>query len=107
MRAPNAQIAFDPFHVVKLANEAVHDVRRTEARIRPGSTEAEVLKRSRWSLLKAPENLLPLEKVKLAAVAALNARVFRSYLRCSPTTMTRAARNPPSPPPLQPTRSTG
>jgi len=79
-RAPNAQIAFDPFHVVKLANEAVHDVRRTEARVQKGSTEATVLKGSRWALLKAPENLLPTEKVKLAAVAALNARVFRSYL---------------------------
>jgi transposase len=79
-RAPNARIAFDPFHVVKLANEAVHDVRRTEARVRKGSTEAEVLKGSRWALLKVPENLLPAEKVRLAEVAALNARVYRSYL---------------------------
>jgi transposase len=79
-RAPNAKIAFDPFHVVKLANEAVHDVRRTEARVRKGSTEAEVLKGSRWALLKAPENLRPAERVRLAEVAALNARVYRSYL---------------------------
>lgn len=79
-RAPNAKIAFDPFHVVKLANEAVHDVRRTEARDRKGSTEADVLKGSRWALLKAPENLRPAEKVRLAEVAALNARVYRSYL---------------------------
>lgn len=79
-RAPNAQIAFDPFHVVKLANEAVHDVRRTEARVRKGSTEAEVLKGSRWALLKAPEDLRPAERVRLADVAALNARVYRSYL---------------------------
>jgi transposase len=46
-RAPNAQICFDPFHVVKLANEAVHDLRRTEARERKGTSEAAVLKGSR------------------------------------------------------------
>jgi transposase len=79
-RAPNAKIAFDPFHVVKLANEALHDLRRTEARNKKGSTEATVLKGSRWALLKAPENLRPAERVHLAEVASLNARVYRGYL---------------------------
>jgi transposase len=79
-RAPKARIAFDPFHVVKLASEAVHEVRRTEARERKGSSEAEVLKDSRWALLKAPEKLRPEEKLKLAEVAALNSRVYRAYL---------------------------
>ncbi len=79
-RAPQAEIAFDPFHVVKLASEAVHDVRRTEARERKGSAEAAVLKGSRWALLKAPENLRDEERVHLSAVAGLNARVYRAYL---------------------------
>jgi transposase len=79
-RAPNAKIAFDPFHVVKLANEALHDLRRTEARERKGSTQATVLKGSRWALLKAPEKLHPTERVRLAEVANLNARVYRGYL---------------------------
>ena len=79
-RAPEAEIAFDPFHVVKLANEAVHQVRRTEARERKGSAEAAVLKGSRWALLKAPETLRPEEEVRLSAVADLNARVYRAYL---------------------------
>jgi len=79
-RAPQAEIAFDPFHVVKLANEAVHDVRRTEARERKGSAEAAVLKGSRWALLKAPDNLRDEERVRLSAVAGLNARVYRAYL---------------------------
>jgi transposase len=79
-RAPQAEIAFDPFHVVKLANEAVHDVRRTEARERKGSAEAAVLKGSRWALLKAPENLRAGEHAHLSAVAGLNARVYRAYL---------------------------
>jgi transposase len=79
-RAPQAEIAFDPFHVVKLAGEAVHDVRRTEARERKGTAEAAVLKGSRWALLKAPENLRDEERVRLSAVAGLNARVYRAYL---------------------------
>jgi transposase len=78
-RVPQAEIAFDPFHVVKLANEAVHDVRRTEARERKGSTEAGVLKGSRWALLKAPESLRAKEHVRLSAVAGLNARLYRAY----------------------------
>ena len=79
-RAPNAEIAFDPFHVVKLANEAVHDLRRTEARERKGTNEAQVLKGSRWALLKAPESLRPDETVRLAEVAVINRRVYRGYL---------------------------
>ena len=79
-RAPTAEIAFDPFHVVKLANEAVHDLRRTEARGRKGTPEAAVLKGSRWSLLKAPEDLRPEEQLRLAQVAQINARVYRGYL---------------------------
>jgi transposase len=79
-RAPQAEIVFDPFHVVKLANEAVQDVRRTEARIRKGSDEADVLKGARWSLLKAPESLTRKERLRLSKVAALNQRVYRAYL---------------------------
>lgn len=79
-RAPQAEIAFDPFHVVKLANEAVHEVRRTEARERKGSPEADVLKGSRWALLKAPEKLRAEEQLRLSAVAGLNSRVYRAYL---------------------------
>ena len=79
-KAPNARICFDPFHVVKLANEAVHDLRRTEAREKKGSSEAVVLKGSRWALLKAPESLRPEERIRLAEVADLNWRVYRGYL---------------------------
>ena len=79
-RAPQAEIAFDPFHVVKLANEAVQQVRREEARSIKGTPEAQALKGSRWTLLKAPENLREHEQAKLAEVAALNTRVYRAYL---------------------------
>jgi transposase len=79
-RAPQAEIAFDPFHVVKLGSDAVSDVRRSEAREIKGSPEAKVLKGSRWALLKAPEKLKPEEHLKLSQVAQLNASVYRAYL---------------------------
>ena len=79
-RAPQAEIVFDPFHVVKLASEAIHDVRRTEARIRKGTDEAAVLKGSRWALLKASESLTRKERLHLREVEALNQRVYRGYL---------------------------
>lgn len=50
---PNAQIAFDPFHVIKLANEALHEVRRElarEARRRNDQDAAEAIKGKRWAL---------------------------------------------------------
>ena len=43
---PNAAITFDRFHVIQLANAALEEVRRAEARAEPA------LKRSRWMWLK-------------------------------------------------------
>lgn len=77
---PHAQICFDPFHVVQLANEACSEVRRTEARERKGTPHAAVLKGARWTLLRAPENLRDYEHVRLAEVAKLNRRAYRGYL---------------------------
>ena len=94
-KAPQAQIAFDPFHVVKLANEAVQEVRRSEARDRKDTPEAKVLKGARWTLLKAPEHLRPDEQLRLCDVARLNRAVYRGYMlkeelralySCSPET---------------------
>ena len=64
-RLPHATIVFDPFHVVKLANDAVDQVRRRQVRVLHPDDAVHV-KRTRWVLLKAPENLLPHETEKLA-----------------------------------------
>ena len=81
-RAPNAEIAFDPFHVVKLANEALQEVRRTQIRElkSKGVPDAQALKDARWSLLKAPESQTATDALRLNAVAALNKQVYRAYL---------------------------
>lgn len=79
-RAPNAELAFDPFHVVKLANEAVQEVRREEIRDTKGQPIAQILKDARWSLLKAPESQTATDQIRLSEVAVLNQRVYRAYL---------------------------
>ena len=43
---PNAEITFDAFHVIQLANEALEQVRRAEVKTEPG------LRHSRWIWLK-------------------------------------------------------
>ncbi len=47
---PNAQVCFDPFHLVKLANEALEVVRRAEVSTEPA------LKRTRYHWLKDASN---------------------------------------------------
>lgn len=78
--APQAQKVFDRFHVQKLANEAVDEVRRAEVHQAPDKDAARALKHSRWALLKNPWNLRQSEGQKLAEVQRTNARLYRAYL---------------------------
>jgi len=55
-RLPKAQIVFDHFHVVKLFNEKLSDLRR-ELYHQATDQQKAVLKGSRWLLLMNPENL--------------------------------------------------
>jgi len=54
---PKAAIVFDRFHVMKLYNEKLSDLRRDLQREAQGPLQIEVLKGTRWLLLKNPENL--------------------------------------------------
>lgn len=76
--APNAQILFDRFHIVKHLNEAVEEVRRSEMR-RLTAQEKVPFKRSRWLLLKNPWNLTPDQKERLSTLVRWNARIVRAY----------------------------
>ena len=71
-KAPAARQCVDPFHVIKLANEAVNKARRSawnhqrrqnpSARRRkgvPGLGEPRWVKHTHWALLKDPDNLKP------------------------------------------------
>jgi transposase len=54
---PQATMVFDHFHVIKLFNEKISSFRRSLFHDLPDSKQKEVLKGSRWLLLKNPENL--------------------------------------------------
>jgi len=79
-RAPQALQVFDRFHVQKLANEALDEVRRQEVRDVAGSERAAAVKKSRWALLKNPWNLSLRQGEKLREVQRLNRRLYRAYL---------------------------
>lgn len=80
-RLPHAVIVFDPFHVVKLANDAVDKVRRQQVRaLRDKAGPAQALKKTRWVLLKTPEDLLPSEVERLGVLAKINGPLYRAYL---------------------------
>jgi|WetSurSiteA1Bulk_404760.scaffolds.fasta_scaffold39129_1 transposase len=72
---PNAQFTFDKFHVMKIINEAVDEVRRQEQKLRPE------LKYSRYVWLKNPQNLKASQSRQLEEldVKRLNLKTARAY----------------------------
>ena len=54
---PKATIVFDHFHVIKLFNDKLSDLRRDLYRETTENLHKKVLKGTRWLLLKNPENL--------------------------------------------------
>jgi len=79
---PDAQICFDPFHVVRLAARATDQVRRDEwnAHDRSHTPAGRWVKHTRWSLLKAPEHQTIGQLATLAEVQAENRRLYRAFL---------------------------
>ncbi|WP_026853547.1 ISL3 family transposase [Geothrix fermentans] len=70
---PNAHLTFDRFHVMQLANKAVDDVRRVEARDRPE------LKRSRYVWLKNRSNLSFRQRERLQELQSMNLQTAEAY----------------------------
>ena len=54
---PKAAIVFDHFHIIKLVNEKLSDLRREVQREAEEKLQKDVLKGTRWLLLKNQENL--------------------------------------------------
>ena len=59
---PGAALVFDRFHVIKLYNDKLSDLRRAMYRELTEMAKKSVLKGVRWLLLKRPENLDPSRK---------------------------------------------
>ena len=82
-RCPGATVCLDPFHVVKLATDALDEIRRevwNEARKAGEIALAKDLKGARFALWKNPENLTARQQLKLAQIQQINQRLFRAYL---------------------------
>jgi transposase len=77
--APQAEIVFDRFHVARLANDAVTEVRREEARKLEPSERA-TLKGTRWILLKRRQRLDADQAATLAGIKHTNTPVYRASL---------------------------
>jgi transposase len=78
---PKATIVFDRFHIMKLFNEKLSDLRRALHREATDGMQKQVLKGTRWLLLKASENLDQEkdEKSRLDEALALNKSLAVAY----------------------------
>jgi transposase len=76
-----ATIVFDHFHVIKLFNEKLSDLRRTLYHQALTQEEKHVIKGTRWLLLKNPENLdeTRSEHERLQEALALNQPLATAY----------------------------
>jgi transposase len=70
---PKATIVFDKFHVIKMMNDSVDRVRRTE------SKENYVLKNTRFMWLKNPDRLSEKENVIMEAIKNLDTKTAKAY----------------------------
>jgi transposase len=92
--APQARVCADPFHVVKLANHALDQVRRAEwntarhasgilrrpsGRIRTNPA-ADLVKHTRWALLKDPSRLTATQQQLLDRLRRVRHVLFRAWV---------------------------
>ncbi|MGH3500088.1 MAG: ISL3 family transposase [Nocardioidaceae bacterium] len=81
-RAPQAVICFDPFHVLKLAGDALDAVRRQTwqaARALPDNGLATKYKGARWALLKNPGTLTSEQETTLKGLKSEGGKLWRGY----------------------------
>jgi transposase len=79
---PHAEICFDPFHIVRLGQRAVDQVRRDEwnAHDRSHTPKGKWIKNTRWSLLKSPDKQSIPQLALLGEVQQANKPMFRAFL---------------------------
>lgn len=79
-KANQAIHVLDRFHIVSHLSKAIDEVRAQEARSLLDRGKEPVLKRTRWCLLKRPENLTDKQRVTLKELLQCNLRTVRAYL---------------------------
>lgn len=79
-RASHALHLLDRFHIVARMNKALDEVRASEHRAMQKDGHEPVLTKSRWLLLKRPENLTQIQDTKLQELLQYNLKSIRAYL---------------------------
>lgn len=80
-QCPQAEIVFDPFHVLaKYGREVIDAVRGAEARRQTSRDERQVLKGSHWLLLRNGANLKRDEAVRLRELLKANRKLWTVYM---------------------------
>jgi transposase len=77
---PQSVHVLDRFHVMQQFSKALDDIRAEEHKQLKRDGYEPVLKKSRWCLLKRPENLTEKQTVRLAELLKYNLRSVRAYL---------------------------
>lgn len=72
---PNTKITFDPFHLIKIMNDALAKVRSEEAQLYP-----DLMKGSRYVLLKNIETLTEKQNTVLTRLCTFRLKTSRAYL---------------------------
>jgi transposase len=79
-KASQAIHVLDRFHIMQKMNKAIDEVRASEARQMKADGYEPILKHSRWSLLKRPENRTEKQTVKLSELLQYNLKSVRAHL---------------------------
>lgn len=79
-KAGHAIHILDRFHIMAHLSKAIDEVRAEEARKLQENGYEPVLTKTRWLLLKRPENLTAKQESKLADLLQYNLKTIRSYL---------------------------
>jgi transposase len=79
--APQAVHVLDRFHIMRLMNKAIDEVRRAEAKQLERDGYEPILKHSRWCLLKRRENRTKRQTVKLRELLQYNLQSVKAHLQ--------------------------
>jgi len=79
-RASQAIHVLDRFHIMQKFSRAIDDIRAEEAKRLKADGFEPVLTKSRWCLLKRPENLTTMQSVRLSELLQYNLKAVRAYL---------------------------
>ena len=79
-KAGQAVHVLDRFHIMAHFGKALDEVRAAEARAMKADGHEPILTKTRWLLLKRPENLTDKQEIKLANLLQYNLKSVKAYL---------------------------